>query len=65
MPSTLLFMVDLEHYVEHVYLGLSQNVYNTRNLNILFHIYVKNVITNKRDAVNIVCCTIFVIKVPL
>ena len=29
MPSTLLFMLDLEHCVEHIYLGLSQNVYNT------------------------------------
>jgi len=44
MP-TLLFMLDLEHCVELIYLGLSEMCITwMKNLNILFHIYVKNVL---------------------
>jgi len=53
MPSTLLFMLDLEHCVEHIYLGLSQNVYNTSEKFKHFISYLRQeCVTNKRDAIN-------------
>jgi len=55
MLSILFFMLDLEHCVEHVYLGLSQNVYNTSKKFKPFISFTSRMCyyCNKRDAVNI------------
>lgn len=53
MPSILLFMLDFEHCVEHVYLGLSQNVYSTSEKFKQFSSYLRQeYVTNERDAAN-------------
>jgi len=49
MPSTLL-LLDLEHCVEYVYLGLSQNVYNTSQKFKHFISHLRQeCVTDKRD----------------
>jgi len=45
-------LLDLEHCVEHVYLGLSQNVYNSEKFKHFISYLRQECITNKRDAIN-------------
>jgi len=49
----LFFMLDLEYCIQHAYLGLPQNVYNTNEKFKYFISYLlQEWVTNKRGAVN-------------
>jgi len=66
-PTTVLFLFELEKYIEHVFYELSQWTEYTHDVSKKFEYFVsflkQNCITNKSDAATF--CTKFMIKILL